>query len=128
MRIGLDFLLSRLAVVLLLFCSSQAFAAEWQGPFTVKDVRVFYIGNSYHVTFQVNEDLTGQTCANGNLNDAFAYPSMNESSKAMLSVLLSAQAQNKPVMVFVNLHCWASGQGYWGVNLCGDDEDCVAPQ
>lgn len=127
MKVDLSPLLRGLVVLPLLFFSFQVFAAVWQGPFTIKDVRVHYEG-SYFVTFEVNEDLVNQTCAHANANDSFAYQSLNENSKAMLSLILSAQAQEKPVMVLVNTHCWTVGQGYWGINICGDDQDCVAPE
>ena len=114
-------------LLLLIVASPLLIAAEWQGPFTIKDVRVHYENNVYNVTFQVNEDLMNQTCSYANEKDSFNYNAINDASNAMLSLLLSAQAQAKSVMVFVASACRVSGQSYWGVNVCSDEQDCSIP-
>ena len=84
--------------------SSSVFAAfSWQGPFTVKHVETGYINNAAVITVTLNEKIkTG--CSQADSKGIMSYWStdIHPWHTQYQSALLSAQAQGKQVMIYVN--------------------------
>lgn len=109
-----------IATIVFVVAGSANAETKWIGPYTVDDVSVHYNGSAFGIYFSTIEDVTDAYCLAGNQNDFFGYAFMNSGSQAMHSVILSAQAQNKKIMVYVpSTYCNSGGQGFWGVKILG---------
>lgn len=99
--------MKKLSFLLLMLFSTSSFAAfEWMGPFTVKEAGVWAHASKYAiVSVHVNEvDQLKTGCAMTDQEGMLSYwsTSVNNYFSLWQSALLSAQAQNKKVMLYVN--------------------------
>ncbi|WP_263078643.1 hypothetical protein [Endozoicomonas sp. Mp262] len=93
-----------LGLLLTLVCSASFAANSWEGPFTIKKVSAF-MEDGMHIVSVTTNDVINSSCTIADKKKVAGYWSTALSFQHTqgLSVLLSAQAQNKPVMLYVDL-------------------------
>ena len=114
-----------IGLLLSLVCSSSFAAFSWQGPYTVKNVTSASLQGSVVTSVTVNEASNIKSgCAIADEKGVMSYWSSGGGfwHSQWLSTLLSAQAQNKPVMIYVDWkQCNSSfGASFSGVKVLGE--------
>ncbi|SHO56829.1 hypothetical protein [Vibrio quintilis] len=111
-----------------LFLSCNALATtnagtnqKWYGPFTINKIARYYDG-AHRMTVHVKE-TPNTTCSvtNEEKKASYHYADNSDFSMQMFSVLATAQAQNKKVMLLLDHGCAANyGLNVHGVEILSD--------
>lgn len=121
-------MLKKTLVLTIIWLSGFASAGEWIGPFSIESVSSSAescgtsCGSFYRLRVTVKEDLVGNletACAITNNSRTFVYYSSTINSWGMQwgSLLMSAEAQGKEVMIYDIGSCSSIGAKFNGVKL-----------
>ncbi|RDH41776.1 hypothetical protein [Zooshikella ganghwensis] len=109
--------------ITLLFCTFSAFADEWIGPYTIKEIKHIAnkVGDSYqsHLLIVVNEEVNTK-CQAANKNKQFQYHTLNDPNlwnSTWLTMALNAQSLGSKVKFYLEGTCHPSAARIHGISV-----------
>lgn len=113
--------MKRIGLLILVLFSANSYAGEWTQPLTVKDIAYYKHPPLAPVTIRVtfNEAPTTSSCETSIPIATYIATSPDGFDARWLSMLLSAQAQNKKVKLFIQ-NCSYLSPAISGIDILRD--------